>query len=167
MNKVCTIGACIVLMLNACQKDNENVPEERVGDSSFEQISSEYEGTWTLDEETVDWLPRSCIDHAFDENSEPGFDILSQNDLLIVQFRNGYKTTWIGDIKNRRFTASQILRTSTSGRFCGSETRVRIQLKFTESESDSLTGIWQTPQCSVCPDRHFGAVRTVHLNSSN
>jgi hypothetical protein len=115
-------------------------------------------GTWLLDAETREWLPRACVVLHFDDPARAMFDARMQDDDLVVRLRDSRQTTWRGAVRRERFEGQQVLPTTPTGRFCGSDTVVRLRL---EMRNDEFRGVWETPNGDVCPDRHFGAQRVV------
>ncbi|CAN5565521.1 hypothetical protein BH23BAC4_BH23BAC4_05610 [soil metagenome] len=113
-------------------------------------------GTWVLDAETREWLPRACVVLDFEDPTFATFVASVQDEDLVVNLRDTRRTTWRGPVRGERFEAQQLLPTSPTGRFCGSETVVRLHLQIRNNE---FRGVWETPNCDVCPDRHFGAQR--------
>lgn len=116
-------------------------------------------GTWHLDVETQEWLPRACIVLDFDADQAAAFEVERRGDEYRVRLNDRRGTTFHGGVREGRFDGRQLLPTTTTGRFCGSNTAVLLRLNLRGSEPGTLRGTWQTPDCSVCPDRDFGAVR--------
>ncbi len=118
---------------------------------------SDLVGTWVLDRETQEWLPRACVLLDFASAEDATFDVTHEAEALYVTFNNADRTVWRSSVHDTRFDARQILPTTKTGGFCGRETIVRLRLR--EAGPGVLNGVWQTPSCNVCPDRHFGATR--------
>lgn len=118
---------------------------------------SDLVGTWVLDDETQEWLPRACVVLDFASAEEATFDVAHEAEALHVRLNDPNRTTWRSSGYDTKFDARQILPTTKTGGFCGRETIVRLRLR--DAGPGVLTGVWQTPSCNVCPDRHFGAVR--------
>jgi hypothetical protein len=124
---------------------------------------AEYEsllGTWQLDVETQEWLPRACVVLDYEEPMEASFEIERRGEEYRVRLTDRRGTTFHGHVQEGVFDGRQLLPTSATGRFCGSNTMVRLRLILRGSEPGTLRGIWETPACDVCSDRHFGAERT-------
>jgi hypothetical protein len=114
-------------------------------------------GTWVLDAGTQEWLPRACVVLDFDVPEQASFELSHQGGHLFVRLGTPTHTTWRSPARSRVFQGQQVLPTTQAGRFCGRETAVRLRLWATSP--DTLVGVWKTPGCDVCPDRHFGATR--------
>lgn len=123
---------------------------------------SEYEsllGTWRLDSETQEWLPRACVLLDFGEDQEPGFEIEQRGEEYRVRLNDRRGTTFHGAVREGVFDSRQVLPTSSTGRFCGRNTTLLLRLNLRGGEPGTLRGMWQTPECGVCPDRNFGGER--------
>lgn len=126
-------------------------------DTAAASSDSDLVGTWTVDAETQEWLPRACVVLDVSNPARATFDLTHEDDALYVHFRNPARTVWRSAVRNGAFEGLQILPTTETGRFCGRETPVRLELR--EVRPGILRGVWRTPECDVCPDRHFGATR--------
>jgi len=125
---------------------------------------TEYEsllGTWQLDAATQEWLPRACVVLDFDADREPGFEIERRDDEYRVRLNDRRGTTFHGSLRDGIFDSRQLLPTTTTGRFCGGTTTLHLRLNLRGGEPGTLRGMWHTPDCGVCPDRDFGAMRGV------
>jgi len=116
-------------------------------------------GTWRLDAETQEWLPRACVVLDFEEHKEPGFEVEQRGDEYRVRLNDRRGTTFHGAARDGVFVSRQIIPTTTTGRFCGNTTTLLLRLNLRGSEPGTLRGVWQTPDCGVCPDRVFGGER--------
>ena len=120
-------------------------------------VSSGLAGTWRLDTETQGWVARACVVLDFPAPERASFQISHEAEELYVRFDSPARTVWRSPFRKSRFDAQQILPTTKAGNSCGRETTVRLRLR--EVQPGVIRGVWQTPHCSVCPDRHFGATR--------
>jgi len=123
---------------------------------------AEYEslhGAWRFDAATQEWLPRACVVLDFDANEEPGFEVERRGEEYRVRLNDHRGTTFHGAVRDGVFDSRQLLPTSTTGRFCGSNTTLHLRLNLRGSEPGTLRGMWHTPDCGVCPDRNFGGER--------
>jgi hypothetical protein len=116
-------------------------------------------GTWEIDAETQEWLPRSCVDLDFADGAT-AFVVSREGDEMTVRLGDRRQTTFRGTFRDYVFDSRQVVPTSATGRFCGSETTVRLRLDYRSAGPGALVGQWQTPDCEVCPDRRFGARRS-------
>lgn len=141
---------CVLLILAACER-----PAER------EQADEEFPmlGHWLLDEDTRDWLPRACVVLDIRNTDEASLELIHVEDEALVRLNDVRATTFAGPIQTRNFTGRQLLPTTSTGRFCGSEIIVQLRMRLVSGDPDRLEGVWQTPGCELCPDRRFGAVR--------
>lgn len=123
---------------------------------------SDYEsldGTWRLDAETQEWVPRACVILDFDPAREALFEVEQPGDEFRVRLNDRRGTTFHGTVRGGLFDGRQFLPTSPTGSVCGSTTPVHMRLNLRGQMPGTLTGTWRTPACPECPDRRFGAVR--------
>lgn len=126
------------------------------GDSEHESLR----GTWELDAETREWVPRACVVLDFDPDREARFEIERRGEEYLVRLSDRRETTFHGRVRGGVFDGRQLLPTSQTGRVCGSAMAVHLRLDLRRQEPGTLRGTWGTPACVECPDRTFGAVRT-------
>jgi len=118
-------------------------------------------GTWQLDAETREWLPRACVRLGFPDPATATFDVEQAGDEVVVRLNTPHRTAWRVRSRARGIEGQQVVPTTETGRFCGRETPVWLRLR--ETSPGVLTGVWKTPECDVCPDRPFGATRVPSL----
>jgi len=141
---VVLIGCAVVLMASC-----------RVASPDYESLL----GTWQLDADTQDWLPRACVVLEYDDPRSAALEIERRDDEYRVRLTDRRGSTFHGHVRDGVFDGVQLLPTTPTGRFCGRRTNVRLRLNLRDREPGALRGVWQTPDCDVCPDRHFGATR--------
>jgi len=116
-------------------------------------------GRWQLDADTREWVPRACVVLNVDDLDNAAIEVAEDGGEVVVRLLGAPSIPFVGRYQERTFDGRQILPTTATGRFCGPETVVRLLLRLERGDPDALRGTWQTPECDVCPDRHFGAVR--------
>jgi len=116
-------------------------------------------GRWQLDADTREWVPRACVVLNVDDLGNAAIEVAEDGGEVVVRLLGAPSIPFVGRYLERAFDGRQILPTNENGRFCGNETVVRLRLRLERGDPDALRGMWQTPDCDVCPDRHFGALR--------
>jgi hypothetical protein len=113
--------------------------------------------TWQLDEKSHQAIVHQCVETDFTDT--PATFILKRcGEDMLLQF-NGQHHIWNSPANKRYFYASQVLRSSTSGRLCGFQTEISIYFRLIGNDQSKIKGTWRTTHCDICPKVDFIAYR--------
>jgi hypothetical protein len=147
------IGILILLFINeGCNQETK--PKNQTLD---------FLGEWILDNDSYSAIHRGCVSLDFDD-SVAKFQITMYKSNYLVRFNNETNTSWQSALYRKSIIASQILNTSTLGRFCGEQTKVRLILRLDPKSRNRIIGKLET-SCTPCPDIDFVAYRITNTKS--
>lgn len=140
--------------LSSCTTEQEPRPE-----TPEDPELASLMGRWQLDVDTREWVPLACVVLNIDDVDNASIEVIEEGSDVVVRLLGTPATSFVGSFREHMFSGRQILATTETGRFCGRETPVRLTLQLERGDPDRLRGTWQTPDCDICPDRRFEAVR--------
>ncbi|MDO9634530.1 MAG: hypothetical protein Q7J05_05715 [Paludibacter sp.] len=113
--------------------------------------------TWQLDEKSHQAIVNHCVEIDFTDS--PAKFIMERNgDDLLLHFI-GQHQVWMASANKRYFYATQVLKSSVSGRFCDYQTAISIYFRLTGCDQSKIKGIWRATSCDYCPKVEFIAYR--------
>jgi hypothetical protein len=151
--------ALILILMLGCREESTPSPAPTGPSEAPEDVTSLL-GTWRLDAETRDWIPRACVVLTVADPATASIEVVEEGSHVVVRLLATPSIPFTGRFRDQTFEGRQILATTASGRFCGSQTAVRLQLGLDRGDASVLSGTWSTPDCDVCPDRRFVAHRS-------
>lgn len=113
---------------------------------------------WVLADETVAWLGRGCVELQF-EGRQPAIETALSGQEAIVRFNDAAETRFTGRLRGRSMVVRQTLPTTETGRFCGQDLQVQLQLRISGDDPQEVVGSWRALGCDMCRTRSFSAVR--------
>lgn len=113
--------------------------------------------TWQLDEKSHKAIVNHCVETNFTDT--PATFVLERNgEDLLLQF-NGQNHVWTASANKRYFYATQVLKSSVSGRICDYQTEISIYFRLTGRDQSKIKGIWRATSCDYCPIVEFIATK--------
>lgn len=143
--------AGLTVLLSSCFRTGGNLGND-------DQLQS----TWQLDTASHHAIVNHCVENEFTDNPAI-FTIKRKGEELILQFK-GQHNVWVAPANKKYFYATQVIKSSVSGRFCNFQTEISIYFRFTGSDQNKITGTWRATSCNYCPTVYFNANK---LNEAN
>ena len=143
--------AGMVLLLSACIN--------YIGESDSK---NQYFGIWQLDSASSEAIAHHCVVTEFADHPAT-FTLSGKGKDIVLQF-NGLDNSWVAPANKEYFHATQILKSSVTGRLCNFETEITIHLRFSGNGQSGLSGTWRASSCRYCPVVYFNAGK---LSQSN
>lgn len=113
---------------------------------------------WVLADETVAWLGRGCVELRF-EGRKPAIETSLSGQEATIRFNDNDRTRFTGRLRGRSMVVRQTLPTTETGRFCGQDLQVQLQVRISGGEPPELVGSWRALGCDMCRTRTFRAIR--------
>lgn len=112
---------------------------------------------WQLDEKSHHAIVNQCVETSFTDT--PAIFTLEKKDKDILLRFNGLSHVWTAPADKTHFYASQMLKSSLSGKFCGFQTEISIHFKLTDRNQNIIMGTWRGATCEYCPKVAFVAYK--------
>jgi len=155
-----TAIALILILMLGCREESTPSPAP-IGPTQAPEDVTSLLGTWRLDAETREWIPRACVVLTVADPATASIEVAEEGSHVVVRLLATPSIPFTGRFRDGTFDGRQILPTTSTGRFCGSQTAVRLRLRLDRDDASVLSGTWSTPpDCDVCPDRLFVAHRS-------
>ncbi len=151
------IGILAFGLLSACNFRDGSAVSLLGEPKNIEPVVVHLPSIWQLNEKTHLAITYHCVEIEFTDTPAT-FTLKKKGKDLLMQF-DGQHQVWMAPAGKRYFYARQVLKSSTSGRFCGFDTEISIYFRLTGREPNKIKGIWQATTCDYCPKVEFIAHR--------
>jgi hypothetical protein len=132
----------LALLLNAC-----------VNSGGEKRNEVHLHSSWQLDDKTHQAILNHCVETNFTDMPAK-FTLKRKGEDLLLQF-NGHHYIWMAPADKKYFYACQVLKSSTSGRFCGFQTEISIYFRLPGQDQNKIKGTWLATECDYCPKVEF------------
>lgn len=131
----------------------------RVGEKM--KAPEDVSGNWTIDKQTQSQIQSNCGNIIFFKQNAD-FNIEQSGKYLELTLSDASNTKMEGKLENDSLKFSGTLpSTSNINKSCSNEIRVELSLKLIKRSGspEEFTGVWSTPNCSLCQNVDFSAVK--------
>ncbi len=118
-------------------------------------------GNWTIEKQTQSKIQSNCMNIIFSKHNA-GFNIEQSGKFLELTFSDASNTKLEGELEN---DSLKFIGTVPSGsgisKSCGNKLQVELKLKLIKKASspEEFIGVWTTPNCNICRNVIFSAVK--------